>query len=107
MATPQLSNFCYGGSVKNTNIEYLKVSLEIVRRIGSEAAIVYAYLCYVAKTKAKDDKGYFTLDSAYATKALEMNRLQFIRQRDKLANAGYIDHISGANQNCKPRYKLL
>ena len=93
--------------MSNKGIEYLNVNLDMYRRVGAEAAIVYAYFRYVVKTTIKDDKGYFLLDSARATNALGMNRRQFIHYRDKLVKHGLIDHISGANQNCKPRYKLL
>lgn len=93
--------------MKNTNVEYLNVRVDVISKVGAYTAIVYAYLCYVAKTKIKDDKGYFTLDSMYATKALGMSRRQFLYCRDKLASLGLIEHSCGANQNCKPRYKLL
>jgi hypothetical protein len=89
-------------------IEFLgHVRVDILSKYGGDAACVYAYLCFVARRKPKDGHGYFTMDSAFAARALGITRQRFIRSRDKLAMGELVDYIEGRNQNCKPRYKLL
>ncbi len=89
------------------SVEYLNVRVDVVEKVGVDAAWVYAYLRYVVKTTSKDSNGFFSLDSARATTVLGINRRQFVYARDKLVKFGLVEHISGANQNSKPRYKLL
>lgn len=89
------------------SVEYLNVRADIVEEVGAEAAWVYAYLCYASKYLPKDEYGYFCLDLAHVVDVIHVNRRKFIHCRDKLAAQGYIVHVHGSNQNCKPRYKLL
>lgn len=93
--------------MKKSGMEYLNVRSDIVASVGAEAAWVYAYLCYVSKYLPKDDSGYFALDLAHIAEASQVNKRRFVYARNKLTMNGFIDHIPGANQNCKPRYKLL
>ena len=89
------------------SVEYLNVRADIVDEVGAEAAWVYAYLCYVSKRLPKDEFGYFYLDLAHVTDSVRVSRRKFMHCRDKLVDCGLIAHTHGANQNCKPRYKLL
>ena len=95
------------------SVEYLNVRADIVEEVGAEAAWVYAYLCYASKYLPKDEYGYFCLDLAHVvdlahvTDSVRVSRRKFMHCRDKLADRGLIAHTHGANQNCKPRYKLL
>lgn len=86
---------------------YLKVSFEVKRRLGGDAAFTLAYLDFISKKLKRDDQGYFCLDASFAARGLAINGKKFRRDRDKLVEAGYIEYIPGANQNVKPRYKLL
>ena len=93
--------------MKRSGVEYLNVRSDIVASVGAEAAWVYAYLCYVSKYLPKDEAGYFALDLAHIAEASQVTKRRFVYSRNKLITYGFIKHIPGANQNCKPRYKLL
>lgn len=86
-------------------LEYLKVNLDVLRNVGSDAAILFALMKY-GKFPI-DGSGYFALDASYVSRITHWNRCHFYRVRSKLVNAGYINVFQGVNQNNKPKYKLL
>lgn len=84
--------------------DWLKVRLNLVREVGSDAAVLYAYLTY--GNLPRDKGGYLVFDSNKISKELGWSRRNYYRVRDKLVDAGYLTVVNGKNQNNKPRCRL-
>ena len=89
-------------------IEYFNgVSFDAYREVGSDAAILLAYLAYISRRLPADVTGHFSLDSKYVSNGLGMKNTTFKNCRRRLVEKGYLDYVPGNNQNAKPRYKVL
>lgn len=85
-------------------LDWLKVRLDLVREIGSDAAVLHAYLSQI--NAPRDSHGYSHVDSVYIANALGWSRQKINRERAKLINAGLLEVFGGVNQVAKPRYKI-
>ncbi len=87
-------------------VKFLKVDLDILRKYGTDVAILYAYFIFIERKLVKDDHGYFCFDANYVYRGLGWDRGKFKHVRSVVVEANLIDYIGGANQNQKPRYKI-
>ena len=85
--------------------DWLKVRLDLVRDVGSDAAVLYAYLLQI--NAPRDSCGYSHIDSVYIANALGWSRQKINREREKLVQAGLLKIRHGVNQVTKPRYKVI
>lgn len=86
---------------------FLKVDIELVRNLGEQEAILYAFLENLSHAWEKDKNGYMAIWTKYITEQLGWSKPKFMRTRDRLANMRLIKIQSGKNQNAKTKYKVL
>lgn len=85
---------------------YLRVDLALVQDIGANAAILYAFIIFVAKKRQKDIHGFFSIETKYICQNLGLARNTLIRHRSILIKRGLIELRQGSNQNAKSYYKI-
>lgn len=86
---------------------FLKVDIDLVRDLGEQEAILYAFLENFSHVWKKDKNGYMAIWTKYIIEQLGWSKPKFTRVRDKLSNAHLIKVQNGKNQNDKTKYKLL
>ena len=86
---------------------FLKVSMRLVRELGSDEAILYAFLQNCSKVWKKDADGYFTVFSSYIMKETGLGHTKFYKTRDRIIEVGLLRFKQGVNQNIKNKYKLV
>lgn len=85
---------------------FLKVSMRLVRELGSDEAILYAILCFVSKYRRKDDDGFCAIETEYIREHLGWSKKAIIRRRDTLIRVGLLRFKQGVNQNIKNKYRV-
>lgn len=86
---------------------FLKVDIDLVRDLGEQEAILYAFLENLSHAWKKDKNGYMAIWTKYIIERLGWSKPKFMRVRDKLSNAHLIEVQNGKNQNIETKYKLL
>jgi hypothetical protein len=85
---------------------FLKVDEAMIRNLGSDAAVLYAFLLNASKVWKKDDDGYFVIWTKHIREKIGWSKWKIIRHRDKLVEVGLLRIKSGVNQNQQTKYKL-
>lgn len=86
---------------------FLKINPLLVRELGADAAVLYGFLCYVARGTPKNRGGFFTVETAYISKNLGWGKAKVISVREKIVKSRLIFFKQGVNQNVKNKYKIL
>lgn len=93
--------------MREAQIKYLKLDMNLAREIGLDCAILYACLRFLARKQKLDDYGFFQVDRAFLQINLGLSRNRLLRARKDLEERGFIQVIQGLNQNQKSRYKIV
>ena len=86
---------------------YLRVPIDMIANLGVDLATLYAYLVFVSHKQRRDKTGFFGLSTTTVCNTLSVNKMWFIRNRDKLADRGLIEYKRGINQNSLTLYRIL
>jgi hypothetical protein len=86
---------------------FLKVNMRLIRTLGSDEAVLYAFLCFVSKYRKKDDQGYCVIDTEYIRTHLGWAKKTIIKRRDTLVKVGLLRFKQGVNQNIKNKYRVV
>lgn len=96
-----------GGKFNVGKKAFLKVDIELVRELGEQEAILYAFLENLARAWEKDKNDYMAVWTKYIVEQLGWSKPKFVRVRDNLSKTKLIKVQKGKNQNTKTKYKLL
>nr|DAK63470.1 MAG TPA: hypothetical protein [Caudoviricetes sp.] len=87
--------------------QFVQLDLELVQKIGLDAAFLYAVLENASRVWEKDERGYFAIWTKYLIKQTGWWQGKIIKERNKLIEVKLIQFQQGKNQNSKNKYKLL
>lgn len=86
---------------------FLKVNMLLVRKFGSDIAVLYSFLKFAARYRKKDKDGYCAIETEYISKNLGWGKAKVISVREKIVKSRLIFFKQGVNQNVKNKYKIL
>lgn len=91
----------------NGNQPFLKVRAELVRDLGSDEAILLAFISFQIKYRKKDSDGYSPLSTKQICEDLGWNRKRAQRVLKKLIEAKMLRLKRGVNQIKNNKYKIM
>lgn len=86
---------------------FLKVNMLLVRKFGSDIAVLYSFLKFAARCRKKDKDDYCAIETEYISKNLGWSKTKVISVRGKMIKINLLRFKQGVNQNVKNKYKIL